>query len=367
MTSNKFYYVVGIAGSGKTTACQQLADAEPNAQAFSSSSKLAEYLPKAGLNSWSEFNALDTETRDKVINKLHLSFAKDKACYSTSFADAHMAVENPVKNEWCNAMPTEHAGITDGVIFLQTPPALIASNIHKDNVHNKRNRQAKDLSELTQLQEREFAQAEDYCLKNKLPLGVIQNSLNNTATIKDIRFLNKHYLPQTKRLRELYKKQFNFDVTGPELRRMHLEIGQLMYHAFMSKAGHLPDSYQVLAIPRSGNMLAVGFTDTFNGPFLWNERNSSEIQGLTSQNLIIIDSVIDTGKTITDTINKLPEGLYGFRGHIHIVCLAINIKALKIIEALSPNIHIHCLGFSNKEDRPKGQKDMGARLFCTSH
>ena len=79
-----------------------------------------------------------------------------------------------------------------------------------------------------------------------------------------------------------------------------------------------------------------------------------------SKALVIIDSVIDTGNTIRNILESLTNS---YQQPIHVVCLAINIKALEMIEGYSGSVEFHCLGFSNKANRPVGTLDMGARLY----
>jgi len=78
--------------------------------------------------------------------------------------------------------------------------------------------------------------------------------------------------------------------------------------------------------------------------------------------LVIIDSVIDTGNTVRNILDSIPNS---YSQPIHIVCLAINIKALTMIEEFRERVSFHCLGFSNKANRPTGTLDMGARLYGT--
>ena len=81
-----------------------------------------------------------------------------------------------------------------------------------------------------------------------------------------------------------------------------------------------------------------------------------------SKGLVIIDSVIDSGNTVRNIIKSLPAS---YQQPIHVVCLAINIKALEMIERYNGPVEFHCLGFSNKANRPMGTLDMGARLYGT--
>lgn len=48
---------------------------------------------------------------------------------------------------------------------------------------------------------------------------------------------------------------------------------------------------------------------------------------------------------------------------IPVICLAINIKALEMIESYQSCIEFHCLGFSNKANRPIGMQRFGSSFI----
>lgn len=231
----------------------------------------------------------------------------------------------------------------------------------------KRNRSECSIDVLNELAEAEFQGAEDYCLVNSIDFGI----LNNIPVagefcelgFDDVYYLNNYYLSTGLKLRKLYKDQFDSELSPSSLRKKHYEIGTQLVEPFEKKVGVNLSSFQVLSIPRSGNYIANGFCDDFEGRFLMSKVPENVVSDMDeSKGLVIIDSVIDSGNTIRNLLQSLPDS---YVQPIHVVCLAINIKALSMIENFSERVEFHCLGFSNKVSRPIGMQDMGARLYGT--
>ncbi len=367
MDSNKLYYVVGLAGAGKTTICKQLAECIEGGVAPQTSGRFMDYIKEKGVEDPKTLDAISHEEREILINGLHHSFLKDKQKNSYTFLDGHMFVTNSKTGLRVNAMASENNYVSDGLIFLNTPCELIASNIDGDNKSGKRDRRECSVDVLNELAEAEFQGAEDYCLLNSIGFGV----LNNTPVagqflevgFDDVYYLNDYYLSTDSKLRQLYKDQFESELSPSCLRKKHYEIGTQLVAPFVEKTGLLPASYQVLSIPRSGNYIANGFCDDFNGRFLMSKDPVEVVHEMNmNEPLVIIDSVIDTGNTVRNILDSIPNS---YSQPIHIVCLAINIKALTMIEEFRERVSFHCLGFSNKANRPTGTLDMGARLYGT--
>jgi len=365
MDSNKLYYVVGSAGAGKTTICKQLAECVEGGVAPQTSGRFMDFIKGKGIESPKSLDAISHEEREALINGLHHSFSTDKHNNSYTFLDGHMFVTNSKTGLRVNAMASENNDISDGLIFLNTPCKVIASNIDGDNKSGKRNRGECSIDVLNELAEAEFQGAEDYCLVNSIAFGM----LNNIPTagefcevgFDDVYYLNDYYLSTDLKLRKLYKDQFESDLSPSELRKQHYEIGTQLVEPFANKTGVEPSSYQVLSIPRSGNYIANGFCDEFDGRLVMSKEPTEVVHEMNmSEPLVIIDSVIDTGNTVCNIIEALPSS---YTQPIHVVCLAINVKALDMIESYKGIVEFHCLGFSNKANRPKGALDMGARLY----
>lgn len=367
MDSNKLYYVVGLAGAGKTTICKQLAECVEGGVAPQTSGRFMDFIKGKGIESPKSLDAISHEEREALINGLHHSFSTDKHNNSYTFLDGHMFVTNSKTGLRVNAMASENNDVSDGLIFLNTPCKVIASNIDGDNKSGKRNRGECSIDVLNELAEAEFQGAEDYCFVNSIGFGVLNNIPIEgefcEVGFDDVYYLNDYYLSTDHKLRKLYKDQFESDLSPSELRKQHYEIGAQLVVPFIEKTGIQPAGYQVLSIPRSGNYIANGFCEDFDGRFIMSKAPNDVVSDMNeSKALVIIDSVIDTGNTIRNVLEALPKS---YQQPIHVVCLAINIKALEMIEGYSGSVEFHCLGFSNKANRPKGIFDMGARLYGT--
>ncbi|MGF1687198.1 phosphoribosyltransferase, partial [Photobacterium japonica] len=291
----------------------------------------------------------------------------DKELHIYSFFDGHMYVDNIENGNRINAMATENRSVSDGLIFLNASSFQINKNITKDNLTKTRCRDLKSRKKLKELSEIEFQAAEDYCLKHNLHFGYLNSTDENgefvSKRFSDVTFLNSYLLPQNNELRDKYRAQFNFDLKPSNLRDRHLDIGRLIENAFHSKVNISKENYQVISMDRSGNFIANGFVHNFDGQYSTYHQDCSGIDLISmDKDVVIIDSVIDTGATIEDIVGKMPSN---YNKHIHVICLCINIKSLSKLKTLCGKITFHCLGFSNKEDRPTGRKDMGARLYGT--
>lgn len=367
MTHNKLYYLVGLAGAGKTAVCKQLASSVEGGVALQTSGHFMNFIKYKGIKSPIELDLISSSERESLINGLHHSFENDKANNAFTFLDGHMQVENKNTGLRINAMASENKGISTGLIYLNTPSSMIFNNVRQDNISGERERKTESISELQKLAEDEFQAAEDYCLNNKIEFGVLNNSDPSFSFDKkyneDVRYLNNYYLPSSDDLRNKYINQFSSILTPSILRKQHYEIGKMLVQPFVDKTGLNIEDYQVLSIPRSGNYIAGGFTVDFDGRLLMS-KDPSEINSQIDfkKPLVIIDSVIDSGNTVSNIINGLPAS---FTQPIYVLCMAINIKSLDLIESFKNKASFLCLGFSNKEGRPTGVADMGARLYGT--
>jgi len=367
MAHNKCYYLVGLAGAGKTAVCKQLATSVKGGVAIQTSSRFMDFLKQEGIKSPKDLDLISSNDRELFVNGLHHSFLDDKALNDFTFLDGHMLVGNSNTGLRVNAMAAENKGISTGIIFLNTPSDMIFNNIRKDNTSGVRERKGASIPLLQDLAEDEFQAAEDYCIKNSIEFGVLNNLDPNFKIGKqyheDVRYLNSYYLPSSIELRNKYKKQFSTSLLPSDLRKLHYEIGAMLVAPFVEKEGLNPEDYQVLSIPRSGNYIANGFIDNFNGRLLMSKDPVEVSQQIDHKKpLVVIDSVIDSGKTVCNIINGLPDS---YTQPVHVICLAINIKSLNLIEPYKNRVSFHCLGFSNKEGRPTGTSDMGARLCGT--
>lgn len=367
MKHNKLYYLVGLAGAGKTAVCKQLASSVEAGVAVQTSGRFMDFIKREGIKTPNELDLINSTERELLINGLHHTFEDDKTNNALTFLDGHMLVENKNTGLRVNAMASVNKGISTGLIYLNTPSEMIFNNIRKDNELGIRGRKLESISDLQDLAEGEFQAAEDYCIENDIEFGVLNNLDPNFASCKkyheDVRYLNSYYLPSNVELRGKYKAQFSSALTSSVLRKLHHEIGTMLVAPFIEKTGLKPEDYQVLSIPRSGSYIANGFAVDFDGRLLMS-KDPSEVSDQIDYKkpLVIIDSVIDSGKTVCNIINGLPDS---YTQPVHVICLAINIKSLNLIEPYKNRVSFHCLGFSNKEGRPTGTSDMGARLCGT--
>ena len=367
MRNNKFYYLVGLEGAGKTTVSKQLANSVYGGITIKTSSRFIEFIKNEGIETLKDLDLMNDALREDLINKFHHSFIEDKKKSDILYLDGHMYVDNLTTGCRVNAMASDNKGVLNGIIYLNTPAEIIVNNVKNDNDYNVRCRKIKSIDTIKDLSEKEFQAAENYCLKNNIEFGLLNNTTISKKFIRkstsDIIYLNKYYLPQSIALRNLYFKQFRSDISPSDLRKQHHKIGELLVNPFLEKTKLNKNDYQVISMDRSGNYITNGFINDFDGMFCtYKESFNSNVDIGDKKVLIIIDSVMDSGKTIKDIVNKISKlGTYD----IHVICLAINVKSLSVIESLKGKVEFHCLGFSNKEDRPKGKGDMGARLYGT--
>ncbi len=365
MRNNQLYYVVGVSGSGKTMACRQFSGEVNDGVAIQVSGRFKIYMKHCGIEEVADLDSLSVDKREKLISDFHQTFIQDKRNHSFCFLDGHMQVENAKTGKYVNAMAADSNGITTGIIFLNTLGQLVADNIKIDNCNSERIRANLSLEKIKQLAEKEFLEAENYSLKHKIQFGYLNNLNRLTKSEKlkyaDVKFLNQYFLKQSSSLRHLYVGQFDSEISPSKLRKLHYDIGEEMLLPFKEKTHLCQSDYQIISVPRSGNYIANGFASSFNGNLMTGIRlKQFEDELLLSKPVVIVDSVIDSGVTVCNLIDDLSK----FCLPIHVVCLSINIKSINRIEKYS-NVQFHCLGFSNKEQRPLGKLDMGARLYGT--
>ncbi|MDN4696659.1 hypothetical protein QYZ44_24000 [Vibrio parahaemolyticus] len=140
--NNKLYFVVGLEGSGKTTATKLLADSVEGGVAVQTSSRLISFLEKEN-TSIKEINTLSTQQREEIINRFHYQLYYDKEINIFSFFDGHMFVDNIEKGIRIKAMATENRSVSDGLIFLNASSFQINKNITNDNINQIRCRNVK--------------------------------------------------------------------------------------------------------------------------------------------------------------------------------------------------------------------------------
>lgn len=108
-------------------------------------------------------------------------------------------------------------------------------------------------------------------------------------------------------------------VSGPELAKAHMELGGLLGNCFV---GLDPDDTTIVAILRGGLFFAEGLYFKLGCKFqVYNPKRENFIKPNT-KNVILVDCVINTGKTIKDI----------FEPDMLVACCVINEKAVPLFD-----------------------------------
>ncbi|MCR4611709.1 MAG: uracil phosphoribosyltransferase [Lachnospiraceae bacterium] len=106
-------------------------------------------------------------------------------------------------------------------------------------------------------------------------------------------------------------------ISGPELVKAHMELGRLL----AEKMPRLdPQDTTIVAIMRGGIFFAEGMYFSMGCKFQTYEPKYEEFKRPDTKNIIIVDSVINTGKTILDILT--PD--------MYVACCVINEKAVSV-------------------------------------
>ena len=111
----------------------------------------------------------------------------------------------------------------------------------------------------------------------------------------------------------------NSGISGPELVKAHMELGNKLGEAFSDLE---PEDTTVVAIMRGGLFFAEGLYFKLGCKFqVYNPKTEKLIRPAT-KNVIIVDSVINTGKTIQEILE--PD--------MRVACCVINQKAVPLFD-----------------------------------
>lgn len=111
----------------------------------------------------------------------------------------------------------------------------------------------------------------------------------------------------------------NSDISGPVLAKAHMELGELLAEKFTDLS---PEDTTIVAMLRGGLFFAEGMYFKLGCKFqTYNPKNETFIRPKT-KNVILVDSVINTGKTILKILD--PD--------MQVACCVINQKAVPIFE-----------------------------------
>ena len=104
-------------------------------------------------------------------------------------------------------------------------------------------------------------------------------------------------------------------ISGPELAKAHMELGSLLAEQ-MPKFD--PEDTTIVAMMRGGIFFAEGMYFSMGCKFHTYDPKHEEFKRPDTKNIIIVDSVINTGKTILDILT--PD--------MYVACCVINEKAV---------------------------------------
>ena len=182
-------------------------------------------------------------------------------------------------------------------------------------------------------------------------------------------------------------------VAGPGLREAHRRVGWYLAIEFLADViglehspighvlGHQTRGYQlfhepqttVVALMRGGEPMALGVNDAFPLAMFVHASDADDIKlhHLQGQlTIILVDSVVNTGKTIVEFVQHVRK----FHATIRIVIVAGVVQAqcvsrggLNQALAHHTNLHLIALRLSDTKFTGSGTTDTGNRLFNTTH
>ncbi|KAM0793851.1 uracil phosphoribosyltransferase-domain-containing protein [Usnea florida] len=182
-------------------------------------------------------------------------------------------------------------------------------------------------------------------------------------------------------------------VAGPDLREAHRRVGWYLANEFLGDVvglekcpiqhvlGHPSQGYQLLhekqttivALMRGGEPMAYGVNDAFPLAMFVHAKDTNDLKPhhLEGQlTVILVDSVINTGKTVIEFV----EHVRSLHATIRIVIVAgvvqdqcLSEKGLKQQLAHHVKLHLVALRLSETKFKGSGTTDTGNRLFNTTH
>ncbi len=105
-------------------------------------------------------------------------------------------------------------------------------------------------------------------------------------------------------------------ISGPELAKAHMKLGRILARELPFE----PDSTTVVAVMRGGLFFAEGIYFELGCRFMTFDPKHETFVRPNTKNVLLVDSVINTGKTLVDLLDK----------DISIACCVINEKAVPI-------------------------------------
>lgn len=111
----------------------------------------------------------------------------------------------------------------------------------------------------------------------------------------------------------------NSGISGPALAKAHMELGRLLAEKMKDLD---PDDTTIVAIMRGGIFFAEGMYFSLGCKFQTYDPKYEIFEKPQTKNIIIVDSVINTGKTLQDILS--PD--------MYVACCVINEKAVPIFD-----------------------------------
>ena len=121
----------------------------------------------------------------------------------------------------------------------------------------------------------------------------------------------------------------NSGINGSRLAEAHIRLGKLLGEAMY---GTIPNiNSAVLVLERGGRFFGDGLYTGFGGVFFTYNPKKDELPNINNNNIVVIvDSVINTGKSILDTISKLKQS--SPNTDVIIAANVIQEKAVKLLK-----------------------------------
>ncbi len=161
-------------------------------------------------------------------------------------------------------------------------------------------------------------------------------------------------LEKTETVKELIEiTKSDSGISGPELAKAHMELGKLLAEQ-MPK--FYPEDTTIVAMMRGGIFFAEGMYFSMGCKFQIYDPKREEFRRPDTKNVIIVDSVINTGKTILDILT--PD--------MYVACCVINEKAVPKFEGQLYAVRVSKNSYVGKEVKKQvgnAGPDTTMRLF----
>ncbi len=161
-------------------------------------------------------------------------------------------------------------------------------------------------------------------------------------------------LEKTDRVKELIAiTKSDSGISGPELAKAHMELGTLLARN-MEK--FVPEETTIVAMLRGGIFFAEGIYFQLGCRFQTFDPKHEEFVRPNTKNVILVDSVVNTGKTIVDLLE--PD--------MYVACCVINESALPKFEKQLFTVRVSSnsfIGSNVKKQSGKVGPDTTMRLF----